>query len=239
MESTTESTQTGTITVSGLVVDANNLSPLNNVRYQESALKIEGTTDEKGYFTIKIPNANYPFKINLVFIKEAYENWDSKVEVGSPKNGTDRNFVQFVGMSPGNEYPGFIHGMSLPEKNNKESNYELVLKSFEEMKQGRNEHNTLMERSVGSDKPYWVINGHTYVLTSGGSTASVDTITDIVMVDGKRMTGKEVNEKFTRSMIRTIAAVTKEAALTKYGINQDVMEIYINTRASNDSIQKR
>jgi hypothetical protein len=74
------------------------------------------------------------------------------------------------------------------------------------------------------------------LLTKNGS-ASVDIITDIVMVDGKKMSGKEVNEKFTRSMLTTVGAVGKEDAMKKYGINQDVMEIL--TTHSPDSEEKR
>jgi hypothetical protein len=52
----------------------------------------------------------------------------------------------------------------------------------------------------------------------------MDIIVHIVMVDGKKMTGEQVNEKFGRSMLKYVGAIVKENAFKKYSVNEDVME---------------
>ena len=52
------------------------------------------------------------------------------------------------------------------------------------------------------------------------------------------MTGQEVNEKFTRSMIHNVGAMNKEAAVKKYGINQDVLTITTTETSISDTARK-
>ena len=222
------------ITVSGLVMQAENYKPLSNVHFKEATSQIEGSTDERGFYTFTIPVTGYPYKINILFTKEGYKNLESKSEYKNNKTLTDISSANFIGMVPekteATYVKSFIHSMSGPSKNEQQSDYEQVVINFEEMKRSREEGVALQRQIAGSEKPYWIINGRTYLLHAGGGTASMDTIIDIVIVDGKKMTGKEVNEKFKRSMIRAVGAMSKEDAQKKYGINQEVMEIYTNSK---------
>lgn len=93
------------------------------------------------------------------------------------------------------------------------------------MKRNRDEGIALQEQIKYSEKPYWVINGHSYVLSGNGSTASLDTLTNIVIVDGNKMTGQEVNAKIKKSSIHSVGAMNKKVALKKYAINDNVLEI--------------
>lgn len=230
------------ITVSGLVLQGNNYKPLSKVHFKETVSQIEGSTDERGYYTLNVPAINYPYKTNILFTKEGYKNMETKSEIGNKKNLTDINVVDFIGMSPEKADDSFgrsfVHSMSLSAKTGQQGTYELVTEMFEQMKQSRVEGIALQKQSAGSQKPYWIINGHTYLINAVGGTASVDTITDIVFVDGKKMIGKEVNEKFNRSMINTVGAMDKEVAVKKYGINQGVMEIFVKGKPASDTIPK-
>jgi len=230
------------ITVSGLVMQADSYNPLSNVHFKVAASQIEGSTDERGFYTFTIPVTGYPYKINILFTKEGYKNMESKTEYINNKNLTDISSANFIGMIPEkteDKYvKSFTHSMSGPSKNGQQGVYEQVVINFEEMKRSREEGIALQKQSVGSEKPYWIINGRTYLLHADGGTASMDTIIDIVIVDGKKMTGKEVNEKFKRSEIHTVGAMGREDAQKKYGINQEVMEIYINPKPALDTTLK-
>ncbi len=230
------------LTISGIVVQAGNYKPLSNVYFKEVFSKIEGSTDEKGYYTFTIPVTAYPQKFNILFKKEGFKNMESMSEISKKENRAELHYAAFIGMVPdktGGSLDGsFVHGTSLPNISSQQSDYELVAKSFKEMVQYKDEVASLFKQSADSDKPYRIVNGHTYLLTAAGGTASVDRITDIVVVNGKKMTGKEVNEKFTRSMIHTVGAMNKEIAQKKYGINQDVMEISTTDKSIRDTIAK-
>lgn len=221
------------LTISGIVMQADSYKPLSNVHFEEAFSQVQGSTDERGYYSFTLPVTAYPKKVNILFTKEGYENIKSVSEISNKQDRTEANNAEFIGMVPekaDNAASSFIHSTLLPEKTGQQSNYELVAKAFEEMKQSKGEITLLRKQSKDSDKPYWVVNGHTYLITAKGSSASVNTITDIVLVDGKKMTGAEVNKKFTRSMITSVGAMDKEIAQKKYGINQDIMAIYINSK---------
>ena len=226
-------------TVSGIVMQSGSYKPLSNVRFTESFSQMQGTTDERGYYTFTIRVAAYPQKLHMLFTKEGYKNMESNATLSNNKNLNELNQAMFIGMvqqTAGDLSSSFVHALMLPEKTGQQDNYELVAKAFGNMKQYKEEVILVEKESADSDKPYQVVNGHTYLVSARGGTASVDTITDIVMVDGKKMTGKEVNEKFTRKMITNIGAMNKEIAQKKYGIDQDVMVIYLNTKPDWDSI---
>ena len=235
-----DNSQNQRVTISGLIVETGNYKLLSNVHFKEVHSQVEGNTDERGYYTFILPISAYPQKLKVVFTKEGYKNKELISEISNDKNRTERSFADIIGMVPGkndgNLEGSFVHGVLLPDKTGRQSNYELVAKAFENMKQFNEAIALLEKQSAGSDKPYWIINGHTFLLNAGGGTASVETITDIVIVDGKRMTGKEVNEKITRSMVRTAGAMDKVVAQKKYGIDQDVMEIYTTDQQNIDTL---
>lgn len=230
------------ITISGIVMQADNYTPLSNVHFKEAVSLTEGNTDERGFYTFTIPVTGYPYKTSILFTKEGYENMESKSQLSDKNNFTDINAVEFIGMIPektrGTFKGSFVHGMSLPGKPGQQDAYALVVKKFEEMKRSREEGIVLQKESAGLEKPYWVINGHTYILTADGGSASWDTITNIIIVDGKKMTGEEVNAKFKRSMIHNVSAISKENAQKKYGINQEIIEIFITTQPGGDTVPK-
>ena len=230
------------ITISGIVMQADNYMPLSNVHFKEAVSRIEGSTNDKGFYTFTIPVTGYPYKTSILFTKEGYENVESKLQLSDKSNFTGINAVEFIGMIPektrGTFNGSFVHDISLPRKPAQQDTYALVANKFEEMKRSREESVALHKQSADSEKPYWVINGHTYILTADGGSASWDTITNIVIVDGKKMTGEEVNAKFKRSMIHNVSAIGKENAQKKYGINQEIIEIFITTQPGGDTVPK-
>ena len=230
------------ITISGVVMQADNYKPLSKVSFKEAFSKAQGSTDENGYYTFTIPVNAYPQKVDVRFTKKGYQSMQSKSEISKKENWAELYYTAYIGMVPentGESLDGsFVHGTSLPGMSGQQSNYELVAKKFKEITEHEHEFASLFKKSADSDKPYRTMNGHTYLLTADGGSASVDTITDVVVVDGKKMTGKEVNEKFTRSMIHTVGAMNKEVAQKKYGINQDIMEISTTGKSLRDTLAK-
>ncbi|MBE7171651.1 MAG: M56 family metallopeptidase [Williamsia sp.] len=224
-------------TLSGIVVETSNYKALGNVHVKEVYSQVEGSTDERGYFTITFPAPALPRKIKIVYSKEGYENTESNSEINR------RQCAEIVGMvrdhAADNASSSFVTSVAMPSKPGPQSNYTLVAKAFENAKQFREEVALIRKQGEHSGKPYWVINGHTYLLTSGGGVASVESVTDVVMVDGKRMTGKEVNEKYNRSTILVGGAMNKEAAQKKYGINRDVMEISTIPQSNPDTVFRK
>ncbi len=239
--------QNDVITVSGIVVQGDNYERLSNVHFKEATSKIEGNTDERGFYTFTFPVSSYPQAISILFTKEGFTSMESKSQISNKNKLNSLNRAEFIGMTSEKterkSNNSFIHSTSLTGTTTQQPVYEIVLKKFEEMKRNRDEGLALQEQSRTSQHPYWIINGHSYVLTAGGGSASLDTITNIVIVDGKKMTGEEVNATIKRSSIQTVGAMNKEVALKKYAIDDNVLEINVNpeytrTRINNNTRAK-
>lgn len=106
---------------------------------------------------------------------------------------------------------------------------------FEKRNDDFNTEKQLKLESEGSEKPYWTINGKSFVMSEAG-WASTSDFTDIIFVDGKRMTPDEVNKNIKRSSIKAVGATDGEGSQNRYGLNQPVLEIYINTRPETDVV---
>lgn len=111
--------------------------------------------------------------------------------------------------------------------------YKEVHNHFEKRTDDVNTEKQLKIESESSEKPYWTINGRSFVM-SRDDWATTNNFTDIIFVDGKRMTPDEVNKNIKRSSINGVGAMDGEAAQNKYGLNQPVLEIYINTSPETD-----
>ena len=96
--------------------------------------------------------------------------------------------------------------------------------------EGNTPERELKEEAADAEKPYQIINGTSYVMSKGGWARIDGVITNIIFVDGKRMTPEEVNKTIKRSSVMGVGATEGEGAKRKYGLTEPVLEIYINTR---------
>ncbi len=112
----------------------------------------------------------------------------------------------------------FVHSALLTGVSDPVSVKEEVFKKFEQVRLGNNEAVAFKKLSEGSEKPYWLINGHTYIINSGGGSVSWDTIANTILVDGKKMSPEQFNLQVKRSSITNLAA-------KRYGTNEYLFEV--------------
>lgn len=111
-----------------------------------------------------------------------------------------------------------------------------VLDGFEQVKDDEDTKKQLERESAGSEKPYWVIDGKSFVV-GRNAWARAKGFTDVIFVDGKRMMPDELNRTIKKNSIVAVGVVDGEPAKEKYGLAQPVLEIYINTRPKTDWMQ--
>ncbi len=75
----------------------------------------------------------------------------------------------------------------------------------------------LEKAKANNTKTFFTIEGSSCVVTGGGGIAQIDGKTDIVIVNGKRMTPQELNSKFKRSDFTLVAASETGETIDKYG----------------------
>lgn len=231
-----------TIMISGLVANAVTHEPLSQVLIKESVSKATTLTDTRGFFSILVPAETSLIQMEITFTKQGFSeqvnNSSIKFEIGQEAT----SMVGIVGMIPldsKNDITPLVNTITLCTFNtvlNTKAEYEDVLRHFEQMKKHWTTENLLHKASANSEKPYWVINGRPFIVSSGGSWASTDELTDVIFVDGKKLTGEEVNETIKRSSIKTVGTMEGEAAKKKYGFEKPVLEVYINTKPMTDAV---
>ncbi|MEJ7684809.1 MAG: hypothetical protein WKG06_44585 [Segetibacter sp.] len=106
-------------------------------------------------------------------------------------------------------------GSNKPDK--EKPSYKEVHNHFEKKNDDVNTEKQLKIESEGSEKPYRTINGRSFVMSKDG-WASTDDFTDIIFVDGKRMTPDEVNKNIKRSSINGVGARDGVSSQNKYGL---------------------
>lgn len=77
--------------------------------------------------------------------------------------------------------------------------------------------NILEKEKANNTRTFFNINGSSCVTTGKGSSAQISGKTDIVIVNGKRMTPEELNSKFKRSDFILVAASETGETIDKYG----------------------
>lgn len=219
--------------ITGLVIDAVSMQPLSGAVISSENGKLETVTDEKGYYKVKLSGVTFPVKYAFSIKKENYQSTIAAGTVGGRKNGNTIEVIDFVGLtkSDGSSGKNSFVWSSVKTNLQHETSYEDVENAFAEKQKSIQENNKMQELAMASQKPYWVGAGKSYVFTAAGGYASIDGVTDIVFVDGKQMTGEEVNRTITRDKVVSVEATGAANAVRKYGINNAVLAIYSRNKA--------
>lgn len=222
------------VTLTGLVVQAGTYQPLKGVRIVETISGSETVTNENGFYTITLFKVAFPLRTEVNFEKEGFGHVNSSATIKSNQE-TPVALIDIVNLEPvakKGEMKGYSTQSVIFNKAaeiNTPPTYQDVLQLFEKNKTDWTAEVKLQQLSQNTSKPYWVIDGKTFVVSGKGSMASVDEVTDIVYVDGRRSTGEQVNQAINKNNIKGLGAMDKSVALKKYGVDEAVLEIYLAT----------
>ena len=89
--------------------------------------------------------------------------------------------------------------------------------------------------SAKPDEIYQFIDGKSFVVSEFGWATHGDS-TDIIFVDGKRMTPDQVNGTIRKASIKSVGTTAGEDAQRKYGLNQPVLEIWLKPGDGTDNM---
>jgi len=228
-----------TITISGLVVHAGDRAPVPEVSIRDAVSDRTATTDERGFFTIDIPANQFPVQTKISFTKDGFNKEVSAVTLKPKGTQSATGLIEIVGLlpsgliQPNSKMVTISYIKTIPVYSSNTSigikpDYEAVVAHFEKEKQAWVTEDHLKLMAAGSEKPYWSLNGKTFIMSNGG-WASTDAYTDVIYVDGKRMTPDDVNKNIRKSSIKSVSVLVNEAAKKKYGSDQPVFEIFVNT----------
>ena len=219
------------ITFSGIVVKTGTYEPLKHVLVAETLTGAAVVTDSPGFYILDVPVNRYPFAPELTYTKQGYGLFNIYPTFMCEKSKYRVvNISNMEPLGPDGKIRGLSPGMGVPTDNidiAAQPSYEeaaAFLPATIRVWQTSLKFRALREQTTDS---YLVMDGRSYV-TSNGGISSVDGITDIVFADGVRMTGAEVNKKVPRADIIGVGSMPREMAKERLGIDQPVLEIYIN-----------
>lgn len=217
----------GNAIFSGIILDAETHQAVPGVTIVEPASGMQTQTDSRGFYIMEVPVTTSPFEPNIVYSKKGY---GTITKSQSYRDGKTRYRSALIVSL----WPNDVHGNSvIPTHGDQFVNSSMVsaLPTYEELaayvptatKNWEAQKRFELARKK-TDDVYMVFEGQSYV-TSGGGWASVDEITDVVVVDGEQMTGAEVNRKLARHQVKTMGAMDRSFARKTLGIDAALLQI--------------
>ena len=232
----TETGKTETVAISCIVIDATTETPIPYVSVHESYTDVQSTTDSRGFFSISVPVKKYPAEIDIILQKPGFKTTHGLMTLDMKMKDLKSalGIIQIRGMIREDSmttFTGFVSSRSVYENDDKLQNkmtYDAALKIWEEDKAEARAKKKLVGIIKDSEKPYWIVDGHSFIVSEKFWQSLNETVSSI-FVDGEHMTGEELNKRFKRTSFHNANALTRDHAKVKYGIDQPVFEIFIKT----------
>lgn len=187
-----------TIHLSGLVVDAKTLNPISSVMFFDKNGNKLGLTNENGYYDIEVKQpASGQIKFELVLKKPGFTTFIQKEHWGDIKG--DVRQTLYFGLDNQDEKAS---GFSSLSSKNQGSDYESVLKGFEDVKQSQIFDQQISDSKKNNNKVFFEINSTPYLVSNTG-WIKLHSNTDLVDINGQKIvTANELNDLVKRSNIK-------------------------------------
>lgn len=210
----------------GIIVDATTYKGLPGVIISDSATRAQTETDAQGYFSLRLPLTEPAVASNINLRKEDYGSFtQTKTFTGDAAE----NRIAFI-MKMKSAGADGTTGLATTGKpiegaaGEVAPTYEMIAAQLPDAISSWKEQERFELARDKTDEVYLVFEGKSYV-TSGGGWASVDEITDVIMVDGVQMTGAEVNRKLARRQIESMGAMDRSYAKKNLGVDAALLQI--------------
>jgi hypothetical protein len=230
-----------TFHVVGFILDASSLKLLAGATVVDDVSGMRTTTDDKGYFGFDFPIRNLAdtLRISLHVEKAGYSN----TEFGSAVTFTSRDGktsiragdLRFIGLSADhNPHPEFSNSTSLTvdeaevlATGHSPAREEAYTKFITDMKTTRRAEAAF---AASPQQIYFLIDNKPYISIGAGYMSS-DGPVNLVLMDGKRMTGAEVNKAYTRQQLSGDGeALDAKTAKKLYGIDEEVFVLHTKAK---------
>lgn len=223
--------------VAGFVLDATTLKAVAGATVKDDVSGLSTTSDDKGFFTLDFPVAGRTDTLHVnVYVKKAgYADgfcfFSAPLTTPEGKKREWGGDLECIGITTGQDaHPGFSNSRALtPEEaedlvaGHSPAREEAYTKFVKDIASSRGAEAAF---AAAPEQIYFLINGNAYIAFGKGYT-SMEGPVDVVLVNGKRMTGAEVNKTYTRSqLIHGGQALSAQFAKKQYGIDEDLFVIH-------------
>ena len=217
------------IELAGLVVDSETLLPLENATILGTDGQILSKTDNRGYYTVELEVTN-PGEIYFDFsvAKEGYNSIAQKEHWGNLQGNISSAmyFAMRQKRSSAKELSSLV-------TNPKNLDYETILTSYNQVKEGFEFHKKMDEAKRGNQNVFMQVKGQYYLVSD--SWIKLNSKDDLVLVDGKTiLPAFKLNKTIKRNQITGMTPLEagQGAGFAIYTVSAqkaiDFIEIFIN-----------
>lgn len=213
----------------GIVLDEATFQPIAGVTIKEANHQLETKTDARGVYKITITDTssrvNYNFKMSkkgLPFLADQSGSYTNESE----KNETGVIMISSIRTKPINDQKaGLVNSSSYSSTEPTLENLHVCIGKF--VKSRENEA-VIKLANEKNERIFEVIDNQSFILRANGTVhASMNGISPLILIEGKILTGEELNANYKRSQIKikSIRADGSEATKQKYSSLYGVFEI--------------
>jgi hypothetical protein len=213
----------------GIVLDEATFQPIAGVTIKEAYHQLETKTDARGVYRITITDTssrvNYNFKMSkkgLPFLANQSGSYSNESE----KNETGVIMISSIRTKPINDQKaGLVNSSSYFSTEPTLENLHICIGKF--VKSRENEA-VIKLANEKNERIFEVIDNQSFILRANGTVhASMNGISPLILIEGKILTGEELNANYKRSQIKikSIRADVSEATKQKYNNLYGVFEI--------------
>lgn len=194
------------IHLAGLVVDASTLEPVSSAKIYSSDEKLLGKTNDEGYYNINFQSNNEgQIEFVLKIKKNNYKPFTDKEKWGNFHHNP--NFILYFGISKVNDEVNGFSTFSNEAIQNKELNYQMVIKGFESIKSKKAFEDELTDLKRGNENVLFKLSNGLYIASNTG-WIKIGSDTDHISLNNKKVVeAKELNSLIKRSDIKGMTPV--------------------------------
>lgn len=192
------------IKLTGLVVDAESYRPIENASFFDADDNLVGTSDQTGFFTLKlnVPEQGEMF-FSLKIKKNGYENFTQNEHWGDLEG--DSNATFYFGLK--NKKLTKSESFSELSLNSDNFSIDKMKSDLKKIAEKRDFLNEIEKAKTGNDNPHIVVDGR-HLLVSQSGYIELKSNNDLIIINNEKyISAAHLNENISRKKIISMSTI--------------------------------
>jgi hypothetical protein len=199
--------ETRKIKLTGLVVDAESYRPIENASFFDADNNLVGTTDQTGFFTLKlnVPEQGEMF-FSLKIKKNGYENFTQNEHWGDLDG--DSNATFYFGLK--NKKMPKSESFSELSLNSDNFSIDKMKSDLKKIAEKRDFLNEIEKAKTGNDNVYFVVNGKPLLVNDSGYIELNSSNDKVKVNNDKSLEASNLNGNVSRKKVKSMTTLSNE-----------------------------
>lgn len=195
------------IKLTGLVVDAESYRPIENASFFDADDNLVGTSDQTGFFTLKlnVPEQGEMF-FSLKIKKNGYENFTQNEHWGDLEG--DSNATFYFGLK--NKKLTKSESFSELSLNSDNFSIDKMKSDLKKIAEKRDFLNEIEKAKTGNDNVYFVVNGKPLLVNDSGYIELNSSNDKVKVNNDKSLEASNLNGNVSRKKVKSMTTLSNE-----------------------------